>query len=840
MSLTATRTILQYLCVLSLFSFSATLQGEEMGGNPYHCPEEHVYVYCGELHSNYDYYGYPKATYGYGSEITIQGPWTEEYLDKCGKGKIIRKWKIKYHYETYWCEQTIHITDPYGSAGFDGDHDVHWPKDYHMKDCLGTTHPDHLPYGHNWPEFSHHGCAKLGLRYEDKAYPYNPYSHGEQGYGTGYGYHHPCKVIYRSWELIDWCQYTNNTSYGYGHHVSGKWTYIQKIYVYDDLAPEITFCPEDIVADGGDCTGNKVHVSIPKITAKDECGEVYYSYTRKYLEDEGYHHSYSGYGTSYGGNDASGYYEPGKTLVTFKAFDICGNTTECDMIVDVVAVDNKPPTVIAVSSITAVLMMTDTNVGSIEIWPGEFNQSSRDNCTSPENLKFKLEPSVFTCEDFGSNQVKFTVEDEAGNSDYTMVEVVVQANSFECMGGVVSGNVVANDNEGVEAVEVTLMDGRMAKTDVEGAFAFDNIPLGRKLYVTPFKDSDLMEGVDMYDYTLLSLHVDGLKELRDPKQLIAADIDGNKVIDYADLLAMQRLILGIDQKMENNTSWKFVKQGFVFPDTISPLEVDLPTSIALEPYDGGNVSLQFEGIKIGDLGNLVRKANGVGDAAPDRQLVTEDRLLKAGEQIRVPLRLKGASTLNGVSFTLDFDPSKLEIIGIDGGELTQIGSLNTVDPTNEGKAMATTWFSLVEQSFNDGEVLVEFTVQAKQPITLSKALSLTSTFAEAKAISVESGESALSLSFGEISDQGEMVLFQNTPNPFTERTKIGFYLPEAGEVTMSVKDTNGKEILMRRGLFEKGYQEFSIARDDLQANGLVFYQIISNGARESRKMILLN
>ena len=43
------------------------MAASELGGNPFHCPEEHVYIYCGELHDDYDYYGYPKAAYGYGS-----------------------------------------------------------------------------------------------------------------------------------------------------------------------------------------------------------------------------------------------------------------------------------------------------------------------------------------------------------------------------------------------------------------------------------------------------------------------------------------------------------------------------------------------------------------------------------------------------------------------------------------------------------------------------------------------------------------------------------------------------------------------------------------------------
>ena len=94
------------------------------------------------------YYGYPKAAYGYG-HIEVKGPWVKEWLDKCGKGTIERKWQVKSGYDWVWCKQVIHITEPHGH-GFDG-HNVYWPKDYHMKECGGSLHPDHLPAHYNWP-----------------------------------------------------------------------------------------------------------------------------------------------------------------------------------------------------------------------------------------------------------------------------------------------------------------------------------------------------------------------------------------------------------------------------------------------------------------------------------------------------------------------------------------------------------------------------------------------------------------------------------------------------------------------------------------------------------------
>ena len=836
MNLKVTKPLFKCLVALTAgLIFSTVTMASEMDGLPFHCPKEHVYINCGELHSNYDYYGYPKAAYGYG-KITIHGPYTEEYLDKCGRGKIIRKWKIKYHYDWYWCTQTIHISDPHGKT-FDGYHDVHWPKDFHKKKCDANLHPDHLPYGFNWPEFKHKGCSKLGLRYTDKAHPYSSHQHGNQGYGSGYNYHHPCKVIFRTWELIDWCQYTGH---GYGGHYKGRWTYVQKIYIYDDVAPEITFCPEDITADGGDCDGKKVYVKIPKVQAKDDCGEVYYSYTRKHLGHKSSHYgsSYSGGTVKYGGNDASGHYEPGKTLVTFTAFDICGNSTKCDFIVDVVAVDTKPPTVISISSITASLMMTDTNEGMVEIWPEEFNSSSYDNCTDQKDLKFSLEPSVFTCEDFGSNEVKFTVTDKAGNSAYVLVEVIIQANAFPCLGGEVSGTVLSDQGNAVKEVEVTLTGGQMKMTDDSGAFVFDNIPLGEELTISPFKDSDPMEGIDMYDYSLLSLHVEGIRLLKDPRKLIAADIDGNKRIDHDDLFAMERLIFGIDQKMEN-TSWKFYKRGFIFPDTIDPLLVEIPTAFEVGVYNGEDMSLQFEGIKIGDLGTLEKNSDVLSDVAGENSLLVEDQFLLSGDEIKVPLVLEKDAEANLLSFALDLDPKMAEMVLIDGQSLQNKGILNFIDPTGEGRQVVVSWFSEEGQFFKAGDVVMELTIRAKQQISLSKTLQLKPSVVEAKTEG-ESGSQKMKLVFSKNLHRDDLVLYQNSPNPFNDYTTIGFYLPEAGEAVLVVRDANGKELLTNRGTYHKGYQEITLNRSNLPVNGLVFYQLESRGVTHTRKMVILN
>ena len=813
------------LCLLLALGLSTShLMAEE---SPYHCPKEHVYVYCGELHDDLNHYGYPTAAYGY--SIQVQGPWVKEHLDQCGLGYIERKWKVKAGYDWVWCSQTIHIKDKHGS-GFDYN-SVYWPKDYHMKDCGGSMHPDHLPKHYSWPEFPHKGCAKLGLRYYDKAHPiHSTYHHG---YGHSYG--KPCKVIHRTWELIDWCQY--NSGYGGYGSSKGKWTYVQKIYVYDHEAPTITFCSDDIEANGGDCMGEKTFVEIPPVQAKDDCGTVYYAFSRKKIEDGVSYHSYTGGGVRYSGANASGYYEPGKTLVTFEAFDVCGNTTECQIIVNVEAVDTKPPSVIGISSLTAVLVQSDTNDGKIELWPSEFNTSSYDNCTDPENLKFSLEPSVFTCEDFGSNQVKFTVTDEAGNSDYIMVEVIVQANSFECLGGVISGNISSDDGEGVGNVQVRLMEGMEQMTSEEGSFAFDDIPLGQDVLITPYKSDDHMSGIDMYDYTLLSLHVDGVRELKDPYSLIAADINGDQEIDYNDLRAMQRLITGIDQLMPQD-AWKIFNRDFEFPDTVHPLQVEIPQNYVVQNYDGSDVHVPFMAVKVGDLGSL-KIEEGSGDVGEQEIRIT-DQILEQNETKRIPFAFSENSMGNSLTLTMDVNPQNIEVISLHEVALDRLGEVQVFQDERDPSKLAITWFSLNEVEFAAGEVLFEIEIMARQEALLSRNLNLSSELARAEIKAVSVGVKPISLQYDSPSLSEDITLFQNNPNPFREQTQIGFFLPSAGDIVFSVRDANGRTLMQRDGYFDKGYQELRIDRSDLPTYGLLFYEVSNGQQRTVKKMMVIN
>jgi hypothetical protein len=83
------------------------------------------------------------------------------------------------------------------------------------------------------------------------------------------------------------------------------------------------------------------------------------------------------------------------------------------------------------------------------------------------------------------------------------------------------------------------------------------------------------------------------------------------------------------------------------------------------------------------------------------------------------------------------------------------------------------------------------------------------------------------------------VLMQNVPNPFDNSTTIPFSLPEPSSITLRVFSVTGIEIIRINDYFEKGINQFTLHRDQLERNGIYYYQLDSENHTATKKMILL-
>ncbi|MBK8923825.1 MAG: T9SS type A sorting domain-containing protein [Saprospirales bacterium] len=80
-------------------------------------------------------------------------------------------------------------------------------------------------------------------------------------------------------------------------------------------------------------------------------------------------------------------------------------------------------------------------------------------------------------------------------------------------------------------------------------------------------------------------------------------------------------------------------------------------------------------------------------------------------------------------------------------------------------------------------------------------------------------------------------LYQNNPNPWTHRTQIGFYLPEATEATLTVYDETGRILFGETGDFAKGYNAFTLDKALLGATGMLYYKVETPADSAVKKMV---
>ena len=79
---------------------------------------------------------------------------------------------------------------------------------------------------------------------------------------------------------------------------------------------------------------------------------------------------------------------------------------------------------------------------------------------------------------------------------------------------------------------------------------------------------------------------------------------------------------------------------------------------------------------------------------------------------------------------------------------------------------------------------------------------------------------------------------QNTPNPFTNSTFIGFELPAAAAIELNILDMQGQVIQTKKGNFEKGQQQIEVRANELP-NGTYYYQLVTPYGIAAKKMIVL-
>jgi hypothetical protein len=83
-------------------------------------------------------------------------------------------------------------------------------------------------------------------------------------------------------------------------------------------------------------------------------------------------------------------------------------------------------------------------------------------------------------------------------------------------------------------------------------------------------------------------------------------------------------------------------------------------------------------------------------------------------------------------------------------------------------------------------------------------------------------------------------LYQNFPNPFTERTRIDFELKKEAEIVIHLYNSNGSTLgILKKEVMPRGYHTVRFRRGTLPA-GIYYYSLMLGSESHTRKMIILD
>ncbi len=789
------------------------------------CPAN-VVANCQDDFSNLDDFGVFSASDNCGVTTSIDSLFS---IGQCGSGTITRSFSVTDNSgNSSTCSQVITVenTTPFDGTG------INFPADYtETNTCRdpSTLTPTDLNPNYLQDIFPTGGttCAMLAVSYSDMYFNLNAPT---------------CYKIIRTWQVIDWCQYdADNPAAG------GIWTDAQIIKIMDTNAPVLSAPMSVIVPVDADCLfGNATNMIA---TATDGCNTSGITITNDF-------------NSSIDGT-ANGNYPLGSTTVTFTANDGCGNTSTVQTVVTVV--DDKKPSLICNSNLATDLANMGPN-GMVMANVDLFVYDAFDNCTATTDIKFYMEVAdglfdvvptttdlVFTCADFGVVSLEVYAVDAVGNAEVCLTTIDIQDNNGVCPDesteATVAGAIMTEPGDEMSDVEVMLISSSNALPDMTtdgGIFTFPNLPVGIDYTVVPERDGDDDNGVTTFDIIKIIRHIQNLELLNSPYKIIAADVNNSQSITMSDVVMIKRLILGLDTELAFVNSWRFVDMYYEFQNPQNPWEFGFPEILQLQDLTNDVMAANFTAIKMGDVNGTADanlNDNSAEERTNDETLVfnTDSQSFKNGEMLDVVLSARDFTNIAGFQFTLNFAADALEFIDMTGGDQIQDGLL--FNPNDNGQ-IAISLHNNQGLNIADDTALLKLQFKAKKAGNLAQSLDITSDLTPNEAYRLtdtnadaELLEVALQFDDAPLSETA-FVLYQNIPNPFQSETTIGFDLPTAQSATVRFFDAAGRQLHEINGEFAAGKNEITVSNQDLNARGLIWYQLSTATQTETMKMVL--
>ena len=362
-------------------------------------------------------------------------------------------------------------------------------------------------------------------------------------------------------------------------------------------------------------------------------------------------------------------------------------------------------------------------------------------------------------------------------------------------------------------------------------------------------DEQTGQSVSALDIVFLRKHILGIQALGSPYRLIAADANNSESISALDIVELRKVILGISTQFNNNTSWRFVPSAHVFADPTDPWAgAGFPEHIVLTDLGPVPPTPDFVAIKVGDVnasftGGLASTSTEGRNAAP-WPIRTPEQQLEPGLTYRVTLTAADTEALLGFQAALRFDTDYLRYTGWASGTNDLLLPHHLADHRAARGELRLQWDAQrADQWIAAGDLLtLEFT--ALRAGRLSEVLHLHSDALPSESYTGDwyaptIAQRPWALEFT-APETPAFELLQNTPNPFSTRTRLGFRLGRADTATLRVYDTLGRLVWQHEARYPAGthYLDFDLAAFP-RLDGLLYYELrVPGKLPQTRRMVI--
>lgn len=364
------------------------------------------------------------------------------------------------------------------------------------------------------------------------------------------------------------------------------------------------------------------------------------------------------------------------------------------------------------------------------------------------------------------------------------------------------------------------LSGGMTDSTIADDFGNYNFTLfqQRNYTVAPTKNNDFIKskGVNVLDVLQMQSHILGTTLLNSPYKIIAADVNTDNSVNIFDILAVKRLILGMDTSFAGNKLWAFVDSTQTFANPSNPFPYQSSKSYTF--LTTTQTKQSFYGMKLGDVNFDWTPTAGQNrtNQGGDLQIYYDTVYADQGETARLKVRVRNFNELLGMQFTIGFNKGVFDFAGIENKQIAIEHGLAHI----KNGAVTFIWAdaSNMPKTMADGSVLFELLLHknrsaVKEDIRIENGYTPAFVFgADYEPSSVEKKEGAI-LEKKAVAPPAISTLetMDVKPNPSNGLINVAINSTVVKKITLSVSDELGRVIFQQP-------VELSVGLNNLQLN----------------------